>query len=128
MEETVIVQSQELQQLIQNKLAAAGLSEEHAAIVAEHLVFADASGIHSHGAVRVDYYAERIAKGGMNRTPQITFEETGPSSGIVHGQNGAGQVVVLEGPNVLGSRRLVYGKRVIVGRYPIMSKKPQKLT
>lgn len=96
MEETVIVQSQELQQLIQNKLAAAGLSEEHAAIVAEHLVFADASGIHSHGAVRVDYYAERIAKGGMNRTPQITFEETGPSSGIVHGQNGAGQVVVLE--------------------------------
>ena len=70
MEETVIVQSQELQQLIQNKLAAAGLSEEHAAIVAEHLVFADASGIHSHGAVRVDYYAERIAKGGMNRTPQ----------------------------------------------------------
>ncbi len=32
----------------------------------------------------------------MNRTPQITFEETGPSSGIVHGQNGAGQVVVLE--------------------------------
>ncbi|MCB5951220.1 ureidoglycolate dehydrogenase [Enterococcus sp. BWT-B8] len=99
MEETVIVKPEELHHLIQKKLTAAGLSEKHADIVAEHLVFADASGIHSHGAVRVDYYAERIAKGGMNRTPEITFEETGPSSGIVHGQNGVGQVVVLEATN-----------------------------
>ncbi|WP_430611305.1 ureidoglycolate dehydrogenase [Enterococcus sp. DIV0876] len=96
MADTVIVQPQVLEQLIQQKLAAAGLTDQQAKIVAEHLVFADASGIHSHGAVRVDYYAERIAKGGMNTNPEIIFEETGPSSGIVHGQNGPGQVVVLE--------------------------------
>lgn len=96
MEDTVILQPEELQRLIQNKLRAAGLSKEHAQTVAEHLVFADASGIHSHGAVRVDYYAERIAKGGVNLTPRIHFEETGPCTGILHGENGVGQVVVLE--------------------------------
>ncbi|WP_291292909.1 ureidoglycolate dehydrogenase [Enterococcus sp.] len=99
MEETVIVEPRELQELIQRKLFAAGLSNEYAGIIAEHLVFADASGIHSHGAVRVDYYAERIAKGGMNRTPKMTFKATGPCSGILDGQNGPGQVVVLEATN-----------------------------
>lgn len=56
-----------LHQLIENKLYKAGLKREHAAIVADVLVYADARGIHSHGAVRVEYYAERISKGGTNR-------------------------------------------------------------
>ncbi len=51
-----------LHQLIENKLYKAGLKREHAAIVADVLVYADARGIHSHGAVRVEYYAERISK------------------------------------------------------------------
>ena len=46
-----------LHQLIENKLCQAGLKREHAATVAEVLVYADARGIHSHGAVRVEYYA-----------------------------------------------------------------------
>lgn len=44
-----------LHQLIENKLCQAGLKREHAATVAEVLVYADARGIHSHGAVRVEY-------------------------------------------------------------------------
>ncbi|MBO0452471.1 ureidoglycolate dehydrogenase [Candidatus Enterococcus murrayae] len=95
MEETMIVQPVRLHELIQDKLIQAGLKEEHADTVAEHLVFADACGIHSHGAVRVDYYAERIAKGGVTTDPQITFERTGASTGIVHGDNGVGQYVAL---------------------------------
>ena len=59
-----------LHQLIENKLCQAGLKREHAATVAEVLVYADARGIHSHGAVRVEYYAERISKGGTNREPE----------------------------------------------------------
>ncbi|MGM0341311.1 ureidoglycolate dehydrogenase [Enterococcus sp. AZ007] len=91
----MIVQPVRLHELIQDKLIQAGLKEEHADTVAEHLVFADACGIHSHGAVRVDYYAERIAKGGVTTDPQITFERTGASTGIVHGDNGVGQYVAL---------------------------------
>lgn len=70
-----------LHQLIENKLCQAGLKREHAATVAEVLVYADARGIHSHGAVRVEYYAERISKGGTNREPEFRLEETGPVLG-----------------------------------------------
>ncbi|EGJ02311.1 ureidoglycolate dehydrogenase domain protein [Shigella dysenteriae 155-74] len=76
-----------LHQLIENKLCQAGLKREHAATVAEVLVYADARGIHSHGAVRVEYYAERISKGGTNREPEFRLEETGPCSAILHADN-----------------------------------------
>ncbi|MHC5247254.1 ureidoglycolate dehydrogenase [Enterococcus sp. LJL90] len=91
--EIVTVAAADLHRLIKNKLLAAGLQDEQAEETAKHLVFADACGIHSHGAVRVDYYAERIAKGGVTIDPKITFEKTGPSTGIVHGDNGVGQYV-----------------------------------
>lgn len=82
-----------LHQLIKNKIIQAGLSEEHAEIVSDVLVFADARGVHSHGAVRVEYYSERIAKGGINANPQFKYEETGPCSAIFDGDNGAGHVI-----------------------------------
>lgn len=94
--EITVVQPEKLHELIKNKLMRAGLQENHAEETAKHLVFADASGIHSHGAVRVDYYAERISKGGTTLAPEITFEKTGPSTGIVHCDNGMGQYVCNE--------------------------------
>ncbi|AYW47230.1 ureidoglycolate dehydrogenase [Tetragenococcus osmophilus] len=99
MSETVKLNVQELYQLIKGKLIKAGLKEEYAQIIAEHLVSADASGVHSHGAVRVDYYVERIAKGGVNLDPNITFEKTGDSTGTVNGDNGLGHVVALNALN-----------------------------
>ncbi|WP_317944068.1 ureidoglycolate dehydrogenase [Carnobacterium maltaromaticum] len=88
--EMVLVTESELHELIQKKLEKAGLSSLHANTVAETLAFADARGIHSHGAVRVDYYAERIAKGGSNLTPNFKFNQTGPSTGIFEADNGVG--------------------------------------
>lgn len=86
------VSKEDLHQLIQTKIERAGLTEEHADIVADVLAFADARGIHSHGAVRVEYYSERIAKGGITNRPDFRFEQTGPTSGIFHGDNGSGHV------------------------------------
>ncbi len=86
------VNKEELYKLIKDKLSKAGLTEEHADIVAEVLVHADLRGIHSHGAMRVEYYAERIYKGGTNANPNFTFKETGPCSAIFDGDNGAGHV------------------------------------
>lgn len=86
------VNHEKLNELISNKLHKAGLTEEHAAGVADVLVHADARGVHSHGAMRVEYYAERIAKGGLNNNPNFTFEKTGPSSAIFDGDNGVGHV------------------------------------
>lgn len=82
----------ELHELISRKLRRAGLQPQHADIVADVLAFADARGIHSHGALRVEYYAERIAKGGINTRPNFRLEHTGPASAIFHGDNGPGHV------------------------------------
>ena len=81
-----------LKQLMKDKLQNAGLSDTHADMIAEILTWSDERGYHSHGAVRVEYYAERISKGGINTTPKFEFEKTGPASAIYHGDNGCGYV------------------------------------
>ena len=84
------VTEEQLHELISNKLQKAGLTKEHADMTADILTWSDARGIHSHGAVRVEYYSERIAKGGITAHPDFRFERTGPASGIFHGDNGSG--------------------------------------
>ncbi len=127
MEEMVVVTPEKLEKLMKQKLEAAGLHSEHAEEVARHLTFADASGIHSHGAVRMDYYAERIAKGGITIDPELSFEKTGPSTAIFHGDNGVGQFVCNEAlaaaVDLAKEHMLAFLKRVIAGRYRIMLKK-----
>jgi ureidoglycolate dehydrogenase (NAD+) len=86
------VTKEELRGLIMRKLHKAGLKIDHAKDVADVLVFADARGIHSHGAIRVEYYCERIVKGGINTNPNFTFEKTGPSTAVFDGDNGTGHV------------------------------------
>lgn len=87
------VKKEELKRLMQNKLHKAGLTDEHAEIVADVLLHADMRGVHSHGAMRVEYYAERISKGGTTIHPNFNYEVTGPCSAIFDGDNAAGQVV-----------------------------------
>lgn len=95
-EELVYLKTAELEGLIQKKLEKAGLDSEQATEVARHLTYADLRGVHSHGAVRVEYYAERIAKGGTTIKPAFRFEQTGPSTGIFHADNGIGHVACRE--------------------------------
>ena len=87
------LQRDELKGLMKNKLMAAGLREDHADTTAEILTWSDERGYHSHGAVRVEYYSERIAKGGMTVEPNFEWKETGPCSAILEGDNGCGYVV-----------------------------------
>lgn len=91
------VSEKDLHRLIEDKINKAGLSQEHASVVADCLVYADARGYHSHGAMRVEYYAERIAKGGINANPKFKFKLTGPASGVYEGDNGVGFVVAKNG-------------------------------
>lgn len=95
-EKLINVSSDKLHELIKNKLMLAGLEQEQAQETAKHLVFADLSGVHSHGAVRVEYYAERISKGGITNKPNLSFQQTGPSTAIFHGDNAQGHYVANE--------------------------------
>ncbi|MFM1524401.1 MULTISPECIES: ureidoglycolate dehydrogenase [Helcococcus] len=86
----------ELKDLITNKLHKAGLDKKDAELTAECLVWSEERGYHSHGAVRVEYYSERIAKGGINNKPNFEWKETGPASAIFEADNGSGFVASVE--------------------------------
>ena len=82
----------ELKSLMKNKMMKAGLPEDQAETVSEVLTWSDERGYHSHGAVRVEYYSERIAKGGWTIDPKFNWEETGPCSAMFDGDNASGYV------------------------------------
>lgn len=90
------ISREELKELMKKKLKAAGLSEEHASMTADVLTWSDERGYHSHGAVRVEYYSERIYKGGINTNPKFEWKETGPCSGIFEGDNGCGYPIAIK--------------------------------
>lgn len=92
-EAMVNISGEDLHKLMKDKFLAAGLPEDQAEETANHLTYANLIGVHSHGAVRVEYYAERIAKGGINTSPNVHFEQTGDSTGIFHGDNAQGHYV-----------------------------------
>lgn len=96
-EEFIKLTYDELKNLMKNKFMKAGLPDEHAEAVADHLAYADSRGVHSHGAVRVEYYSERIAKGGSNTNPHMNYKLTGPSIGILDGDNAVGHYVAQKG-------------------------------
>ncbi len=91
------ISQEELFDLMKKKFMKAGLNEEHADIVSDVLLHADLRGVDSHGALRVEYYCERIAKGGTNNNPKFEFKKTGPCSGVFEGDDGAGHVVAKKG-------------------------------
>lgn len=93
----MLVAREELKQLMKKKFIAAGLSEEHAECTAEVLTWSSERGLHSHGEVRVEYYTERISKGGWTHDPKWSWEQTGPCTGILDGDNGCGYPFAIKG-------------------------------
>lgn len=85
----------ELYELMNKKFLAAGLNANDAKNVSDMLTWADGRGVHSHGAVRVEYYIERIVKGGINKDAQMKFEKTSNAAGIYHADNGLGFTAAL---------------------------------
>lgn len=77
-------------------LVAVGAREEDAAITSENLVFADRSGIASHGLLRLPLYAEAAAAGGINTSPHMTWVRKGPGGGLLDADGAFGQVAMQE--------------------------------
>ncbi len=78
------------------KLCSAGVPQEHAHIVADVLVYADASGITSHGTIRLEHYVRRIAEGGINTHSSFTAKQGAYAwSRLVDAEGGLGHVAAL---------------------------------
>lgn len=71
---------------------AAGLSPEHAQIVARALVLADLRGVDTHGANRIPAYLDRIRSGVVAPSPTLEFVHKTPVLTSLDAHNGLGIV------------------------------------
>ncbi|WHX64784.1 ureidoglycolate dehydrogenase [Peribacillus frigoritolerans] len=90
---TVTIQAEEAKRLVIKQLTKVGLSEETAGKIAEVLVHADLRNVNSHGVLRTEHYVNRLQAGGINPEAQISFQKTGPVTGVVDGDDGFGHVI-----------------------------------
>lgn len=74
-------------------LAAHGVPDGDAAIVADCLVSADLRGVDTHGLCRLPIYLDRLRKGLINAKPNLRPERVTPVAAALDGQNGFGFVV-----------------------------------
>lgn len=108
--QVVRVGEQELTRATQQTLRAAGLSEEHAAVEAEALVYAELRGQGSHGVSRLlDIYVRRLQEGATNPDPHMSVVSEHKGTAIVDGDNGPGQVVGAYGMQIAIDKAREYG-------------------
>src|SRR5262245_2999082 len=74
-------------------LAAHGVPERDAEIVAACLVGADLRGVDTHGLVRLPGYLDRLRRGLTNAAPTLVPQRVTPVAAALDGQNALGFVV-----------------------------------
>ena len=99
MNDQVKITPKQLHTFATTVLQEAGLASEHADIVADSLVDANLHGIDTHGVFKLAEYAERLERGGMNGTPDISIDQTRSGTAVVDGDDGPGQAVTLRAMN-----------------------------
>jgi LDH2 family malate/lactate/ureidoglycolate dehydrogenase len=83
-----------LEQFMKETFVAAGVPEADAAICADVLIESDKRGIDSHGIGRLKpIYIDRIRGGIINPETKIDVIKEGPTTAVLDGNNGMGQVV-----------------------------------
>ena len=92
---TQLIFAEELNKLAFDKLHGAGLDQETAQKVADVLVHADITGVHSHGVMRIEHYCKRLAAGGLNKTANFSIEQISPSVAILDSDDGMGHAALI---------------------------------
>ena len=90
---TVRVSVDEMTRFVTDILVQQSVPHESAAVVADCLVFANRSGIDSHGVVRLAHYVRRLDQGSIRARPEIRFQSRAAAIGHVSGDHGLGHVV-----------------------------------
>ena len=63
----------------------AGVSEEHAKLIADHLITASLRGVDSHGIIRIPYYLEGIRRGYVKPKAAIRILKETPNCALIDG-------------------------------------------
>lgn len=88
---------QALGDLVRGIFQRQGMSEAHAAMTADVLVWADLRGMGSHGVMRVPRYVDFIRKGDLNVRPSMRHANDGPACVLVDADRAAGPIAMMEG-------------------------------
>ncbi len=86
------IAAQELLELVTAVFGRCGMGENDARLLADSLVFADLSGIHSHGVLRVPEYAKKMTVGGVDPKGQPQIARAMGACLVVDGHNSMGQI------------------------------------
>lgn len=86
------VQVNALQALVTNIFTACAMDAADALLLAETLVYADLSGIHSHGVLRVPEYVKKLTEGGVDPQGQPHVVQDSGACFVVDGGNSMGQI------------------------------------
>lgn len=89
-----IVRAEALQRFVRAVFEAKGYAPEHAAIVADVLVWANLRGIDTHGVSRVPRYVEYVDEGGVNARPTITLRNETAAAVVVDAGRAAGPIAM----------------------------------
>lgn len=89
-----VVTAEELKPLVAGIFEKRGVPPEESLIVAGSLVHAESRGVRSHGVMRVAHYVKRLEVGSVNPRPRERFEQTGPVTATLDGDDGLGHVAV----------------------------------
>src|SRR4051812_49630520 len=74
-----------------------GMSEAHAALTADVLVWADQRGMGTHGVMRVPQYVRFIGKGDLNPKPAMKTVDRGAAVVVLDADRAAGPIAMMAG-------------------------------
>ena len=84
---------EQLRSFAESVLRARNVPQDGAAIVVDCLLYANLSGVDSHGIMRLAHYARRLSNGTIKARPEIRYERTRPAILHVDGGDGLGHVI-----------------------------------
>jgi len=92
-EKNILVNHQDLEGFVTGLLEGAGMPPADAVFFSQSLVETNLWGIDSHGVLRVPIYVERLLAGSCNPKPEIKTIKSAITLEVLHGDDGAGQIV-----------------------------------
>ena len=95
---------------------AAGMAQEHAATVAEVLVWADLRGMGSHGVMRVPRYVELMRKGDLNGKPAMRAMTETAGSVLLDADRAAGPVAMVHAADLAAAKARAAGIGMALAR------------
>ena len=106
-----------MEQFMIDVFKAAGVPEEDAKICADVLITSDKRGIDSHGIGRLKpIYIDRIMDGIINPVTKIKVVKEGPTTAVLDGQNGMGQVISKKAMEMAIEKAEAYGMGMVAVR------------